>query len=182
MASEISRRALLIRSGAVLVVAAGAAIGLTRTVHHKVAVPPPPPPVALTGGLAMQEQVLAGYEALAGGSGLPDGFDALHSDVIAHGDALRGLLQNYPGWRLAQATAQASGSAIPSDSPTPSGNAETSATAQSVADLSAQTKTFAEALSTDVIAWPAGDLQAINVVPVLGSIAACLQTHVEILT
>jgi hypothetical protein len=191
MASEISRRTLLARSGLVVAVGAGIGLGFTRTVHHKHAVPPPPPPAALTAALTTQQALLASYHNLAGTAGLPGAFPALQSDVGAHGDAIRGLLDNYPGWRLAQAQASsgartdASGT-TQGDAPTPSGpDAGTSATAappaDSIASLASQTKSAAAELTTAATGWPATEAHAQQVIPVLGSIAACLRTHLQVL-
>ncbi len=111
--AEISRRRLL---GGTLVVAgaaAGAVLGLSRPVHHKVATPPPAAPVGLVAALDRQRALLAGYDRLTNadqpaGAGRVE-LQALRADVIAHGDALRALLELYPGWRWAQLSAPADG-------------------------------------------------------------------------
>jgi hypothetical protein len=164
--AEISRRTLLSRTVLVAGLAVGAGLGLTRRVHHKVAVPPPPPPAALTDALARQRRLLAGYDAVTG----PAVLAGLRSDVAAHGDALRALLERYPGWRLARATSAAG--------PSPS-SAEPAAS--SVAGLAAASNSDARALTAAVLAWPATDAQAVEVLPVLGSIAACLVSHAQVL-
>src|SRR3954451_12525759 len=102
--AEISRRALLSRTVLVAGLAVGAGLGLTRRVQHKVAVPPAAPPAVLTEALARQQRLLADHDAVA--SGHDAGWPAaagMRSDVVAHGNALRALLELYPGWRLAHA-------------------------------------------------------------------------------
>src|ERR1700712_1351562 len=96
--AEISRRTLLSRTALVAGLGVGAALGFTRTVHHKVAVPPPPAPGELIGVLDRQRALLAGYDAV--GVSSDAALPGLRSDVAAHGEALSGLLELYPGWRL----------------------------------------------------------------------------------
>ncbi len=167
--AEISRRTLLSRTALVVSVGAGAALGLTRTVHHKVAVPPPPAPAALIEALARQRALLAGYDTVgtSGSAALP----GLRADIAAHCAALAGLLEFYPGWRLARsgASPDASGSPAPK-SP------------DSVAALATTSRSDAAALVTATVNWPTGDPHAVEVVPVLGSIAACLGVHAEVLS
>lgn len=172
--AEISRRALF--GGGLLAAGAGigALLGLTRTVHHRVAVPPPPPPVALTAALASQRSLLAGYQQ-AGLAELPAG-PALRSDVQAHGDALRALLELYPGWRLSRV-----GRPEPTSSTTGSDGTATQPPA-TAATLAAASRSAAAALAASCLRWPADEPHAALVVPVLGSIAACLDTHVQVLT
>jgi hypothetical protein len=167
--AEISRRALLSRTVLVAGVAVGAGLGLTRRVHHKVAVPPPAPPAALTDALARQQRLLADHDAVASGHhpGRPTAA-GLRSDVVAHGDALRALLELYPGWRLARAGSSSSGAA-----PSPT------ATGMSVKQLAAATAGDARALTDAALAWPATEQHAVEVVPVLGSIAACLASQAQ---
>ena len=99
--AHISRRTLLNRALLVSALGGGALLGLTRPVKRKVATPPPPPPVELTAALARQRRLLASYDqALANKPALP-GLAGLRADVAAHGNALRAVLQRYPGWRLA---------------------------------------------------------------------------------
>src|SRR6185437_13534177 len=100
--SQISRRALFGRRLLVLSAGVGAGLGLQHRVHHRVAVPPPAPPAALTAALDRQRTLLAGYDQITDDQ-LP-ARTGLRADLQAHGDALRALLELYPGWRLAQAS------------------------------------------------------------------------------
>lgn len=168
--AEITRRTLLNRALLVSALGGGALLGLTRPVRHKVAVPPPAPPVALTAALDRQQRLLAGYElVLADRPARPVALTALRADVAAHGDALRAVLERYPGWRLAQSTPSP---AAPSGSTAPPGT---------VPALASATRTAAAATAKACLAWPAGDANAAQVVPLLGSIAACLSTHLQVL-
>jgi len=93
-------------------VAGGGGLGLTRRVHRRVAVPPPPPPVALTAQLSAQQLLLAGYDAVrASGSSRAGQTARLQADVAAHADALRAVLEQYPGWRLTERPASSSSAA-----------------------------------------------------------------------
>jgi len=159
--AEISRRALLGRSAVLLGLAAGAGAGFARHVHHRVALPPPPPPAALVQALAAQQSVRAGYEHA---SGLPAG---LIADAQAHRQALRALLELYPGWRLAQAEPAPAAGAPTAGPPVPANRQ------QLVSAVSALT----DQLRHQAEAWPATDPHAVEVAPVLASIAASLQTH-----
>ncbi|HJQ01872.1 MAG TPA: hypothetical protein VJ851_09740 [Jatrophihabitans sp.] len=175
--AEISRRALF--GGGLLAAGAGigALLGLTRSVHHRVAIPPPPPPAALTAALASQRNLLAGYQQ-DGLASLPAG-PTLRSDVRAHGDALLALLELYPGWRLSQAGSAGPSSAGVAGSEAPSSSAPPPAT---VAALVNASRTAAAALAASCLHWPVGEPHAAQVVPVLGSIAACLDSHVQVLS
>jgi hypothetical protein len=166
--AEISRRTLLSRAALLAGLAAGAGLGLTKGVRHKVAVPPPPAPAALTGALARQQALLAGYDSMAHHYGTRPALAALRSDVVAHGDALRALLELYPGWRLARAG---------SSGPSASGPGATS-----LAQLAAASTAGASALTAAALAWPATEQHALEVVPALASIAACLASHLQVLT
>lgn len=170
--SQISRRALFGRGLLLLSAGAGAVLGLQHRVHHRVAVPPPAPPVALTAALDRQRSLLAGYDRIT-----DDQVPAragLRADLRAHGDALRALLELYPGWRLAQASPAPSGSASPSVS--------VSTPPASPAGLATATQAAATALSASCLHWPASESHAAQVVPMLGSMAACLDSHVAVLT
>jgi len=142
---------------------AGAGLGFTRAVHHKVAVPPPAPPTALTAGLSAQQALLGGYAAVT------DAPSGLRADVTAHGQALRALLELYPGWRLAQANAAPSTTVSPPTAP------------QDRAGLRRASTELAARLNTAVLNWPASDANAAPVVAGLASIAASLTTHAEVL-
>lgn len=169
--ASISRRTLLSRSALAAGVVVGAGLGLARPVHHKVAVPPPAPPAALTDALARQQSLLAGYDAV------PDAPAGLKADVTAHGQAIRALLENYPGWRLSQAASTSSAS------PTPYATSTGSAPAvpHSTAELAAGSTTMAKTLVAAVQTWPTEDANATVVVPTLASIAASLTTHAQVL-
>jgi len=176
--SQISRRALFGRGLLVLSAGAGAALGWQHRVHHRVAVPPPAPPAALTAALDRQRTLLAGYDQLADDQ-LP-ARAGLRADLKAHGDALRALLELYPGWRLAQASPSPSGSAGPSGSASPSGSAAAPPT--TLAQLASATRAAATALTNSCLHWPAAESHAAQVVPMLGSMAACLDSQVAVLT
>jgi len=190
--AEISRRTLLSRTVLLAGLAAGAGLGLTKRVRHKVAVPPPAPPAALTDALAAQQRLLADYDTIGFHYGWP-AIPGLRSDVAAHGDALRALLERYPGWRLARA----SGSSVPTGSathsgvdgsaaPSATGSAAPSATgsvkATTIDQLAAATAANARSLTKTSLAWPADEQHAVEVVPVLASIAACLASHAQVLS
>lgn len=170
--AEISRRTLLSRAALVLGVGAGATLGFTRAVHHKVAIPPPPAPAALVDALDRQRVLLAGYDAIGTSSGAA--LPGLRSDVTAHGEALLGLLELYPGWRFAH-----SGGSAGAPASTPPGSSRQPA---SIPELAATSRSDAAALVTAAVTWPAGDEHALDVLPVLGSIAACLGVHAEVLS
>ncbi|HET6209358.1 MAG TPA: hypothetical protein VFD94_03195 [Jatrophihabitans sp.] len=162
----------------VLSAGVGAALGLQHRVHHRVAVPPAPPPAVLTAALDRQRSLLAGYDLITDDQ-LP-ARAGLRADLQAHGEALRALLELYPGWRLA-AGHSASPSASPSTGPAGSPTASAGPPA-STAALAAASRTAAAALTTGCLRWPAGEAHAAQVVPMLGSMAACLDTHVQVLT
>jgi hypothetical protein len=167
---EISRRTLLSRTVLVAAAAAGTGLGVTRTVHHRVALPPAPPPQRLTALLSTQVRLLTGYQRAV--TALPDQavrLDPLRSDVAAHGDALRGLLENYPGWRLNPTLPPAGASSAP-------------AVVATVAGLTAASKAAAAAFSAACLAWPVTEQHASQIVPMLGSISACLDTHGQVLS
>ncbi|MBV9823311.1 MAG: hypothetical protein JO144_13810 [Actinobacteria bacterium] len=168
--ADISRRALLSRALLGTALGAGALLGLTRPVRHKVAVPPPPAPAALTAALARQRQLLAAYDrVLAGQQAQPD-FAGLRADIAAHGTALHEVLQRYPGWRLA-VTGSAS-QAAPDSTPS---------AADPVSQLAEASRAAATATTTACLQWPATEPHAAEVVPLLGSIAACLTSHLQVL-
>jgi hypothetical protein len=185
--AEISRRTLLSRTAVLAGLAVGAGLGFTKQVRHKIAVPPPPPPAALTDALARQRRLLAGYDAMGRHDGWP-AVPSLRSDVVAHGDALRALLERYPGWRIARTNP--SGSSVPTGSSTPTGSdgptgaaATGSATSAgtTLVQLAAATAADAQALTDAALAWPASEQHAVEVVPTLASIAACLASHTQVL-
>ncbi|MCW2523939.1 MAG: hypothetical protein JWO63_2274 [Frankiales bacterium] len=179
---EIGRRTLL--SGSVLLVAAvaGAGLGLEKSVHHKVAVPPPPPPSALTAVLAQQRRLLAGYDTVAADQPARAAIlSALRADVAAQSAAVEAVLQRYPGWRLSQQDAPGAsptGSASPDAAPSASaGNPLASLT-----ELSAAVRSSVASVSQACLSWPATEPNGAVVVPLLGSIAAGLSTHLVELT
>ncbi|MDQ1737479.1 MAG: hypothetical protein QOH56_3730 [Pseudonocardiales bacterium] len=167
---EISRRTLLSRTVLVAAAAAGTGLGVTRTVHHRVALPPTPPPQRLTALLSTQVRLLTGYQRAV--TALPDQaarLDPLRGDVAAHGDALRGLLENYPGWRLNPTLPPAGASSAP-------------AVVATVAGLTGASKAAAAAFSAACLTWPVTEQHASQIVPMLGSISACLDTHGQVLS
>jgi hypothetical protein len=194
--ADISRRTLLSRALLVSALGGGALLGLTRPIKRKLATPPPPPPAALTAALARQRQLLSSYDqALASRLAHP-GLVGLRADVAAHGNALRAVLQLYPGWRLAAPSAasgssasgssapggSASGSSAPgssaSGSPAPDGSA---APAVTLATLAAASRAAAAASTRACLDWPVTEAHAAQVLPLLGSIAACLSSHAQVL-
>jgi len=180
--ATISRRALLATGGLIGAAGVGIGAGFTASVHHKVAAPPPPPPAALTSALAAQGQLLAGYDAaLADG---PAVLPALRADIAEHSQAIRALLEDYPGWRLASESSAAAGvdatGAAPGQ-PTPS-QPSAAPVAGTVAALITASKRLATSLAAAAVDWPASDTRAQQVAPVLGSIAACLSSHVQVLS
>jgi hypothetical protein len=187
--AEISRRTLFNRALLASAVGAGALLGLTRPVHHRRAVPPAPPPAALVAALDRQQQLLAGYDRmLAGpktvpGPAGPAGLGGLRADVAAHGDALRALLERYPGWRLSSRRAAAdAASASPPTVGTAAnrqtGNPEVAGT---VSAQAAASKAGAAAAAVSSLDWPGTDPNAPLVVPLLASISASLSSHLQVL-
>lgn len=180
--ADISRRTLLNRALLVTAVGGGALLGLTRPVKHKIASPPPPPPVALTAALARQRRLLAGYDqALASAAGHP-ALAGLRADVAAHGQGLRAVLQHYPGWRLAvtssaPATGSAPGTTAPAGSPSSGASVP-----GSVSALASASRAAAAATTLACLDWPATEAHAAEVLPLLGSIAACLTSHAQVLS
>jgi hypothetical protein len=169
--TEISRRALLLRGTVVAGALAGVGLGVGKGVHHKKAVPPPPPPVALVGLLDAEKDLLAGYDAALRAPSPPLVLPALRGDIAAHVGALAAVLETYPGWRLATATPSAfsGGETAPSPAPT---------TPAALAGVSRTLATTAGRLCTS---WPGADDRAATIVPLLGSISACLHTHAVVL-
>lgn len=187
--ADISRRTLLNRALLVSALGGGALLGLTRPLKHKLATPQPPPPAALTAALNRQGRLLAGYDQALATQPARPGLAGLRADVAAHGNALRAVLQHYPGWRLA-VTASASGgsstadaSTTPDASPAPeasvsAGNPSSGAT---LAGLAAASSAAAAAATRACLDWPATEPHAAEAVPLLGSIAACLTSHARVL-
>ena len=97
---------------------------------------------------------------------------AAAADVTAHGDALRALLEQYPGWRLARSGRRLDRSTSPSSGP---------AVPTSVAELASELGRDVAGADRDRAAWPADEANAVTVVPTLASIAASLSTHVAVL-
>ena len=179
---EISRRTLLRRGLLVSALGGGAVLGMTRPVQHKVAVPPPAPPAALPAALDRQRQLLAGYDQVLAGRPDPGALAGLRADIAAHGDALRAVLERYPGWRLTAAASTAPASTAPADSAAPSGSpTQGGAPATTVDDLAAASSAGAAAASRACLDWPPTEAHAAVVVPLLGSIAASLGSHARVL-
>lgn len=182
--ADISRRTLLSRALLVSALGGGALLGLTRPIRRKLASPPPPPPVALTAALARQRRLLEGYDqALARKTAHP-GLAGLRADVAAHGHALRAVLQHYPGWRLAVTSSAPAASPAPG-SRTPGNAAPASSTSAPVGGISAlasASRAAAAATTRDCLEWPATEAHAAEVLPLLGSIAACLTSHAQVLS
>jgi hypothetical protein len=185
--AEISRRTLFNRALLASAVGAGALLGLTRPVHHRRAVPPAPPPAALVA--ALDRQLLAGYDRMlvgpktVPGPAGPAGLGGLRADVAAHGDALRALLERYPGWRLSSRRAAAdAASASPPTVGTAAnrqtGNPEVAGT---VPALAAASRAGAAAAAVSCLDWPGTDPNAPLVVPLLASISASLSSHLQVL-
>jgi hypothetical protein len=179
--ADITRRTLLNRALLAAALGGGALLGVTRPVKHKLASPPPPPPVALTAALARQRKLLASYDRALTLRRDHPGLAGLRADVAAHGTALREVLQHYPGWRLSVTAATPRTGPTPGSSATPAGSASPGSGADPIAALATASTAAAAAASADCLAWPAAEAQAAGVVPLLGSIAACLASHAEVL-
>jgi len=175
--ADITRRTLLNRALLAAALGAGALLGVTRPVRHRKASPPPPPPVALTAALARQRQLLAAYDRALTLQRAHPGLAGLRADLAAHGTALHEVLQRYPGWRLSVTAS------TPRPGATPGGttSASNSAAADPIAALATLSTSAATATSAACLAWPATEANAAEVVPLLGSIAACLASHAEVL-
>lgn len=180
--AEITRRTLLSRTVVLAGLAVGAGLGFTKGIRHRVAEPPQPAPAALTDALSRQQRLLAGYLAVGSDPATP-ALAGLRADVTAHGDALRALLERYPGWRLAQAATGSPESSATDSGPSASPGSTTSPgpSASSVTGLAAASTADARALSDAVLGWPAAEQHAGEVLPVLASIAACLTSHAQVL-
>jgi hypothetical protein len=173
--AEISRRTLLSRGLILVAAVGGTALGVTRSVHHKIAVPPAPPPTSLTSLLGVQSVLLAGYDrAIAANAGPAETISQLRAEVTAHADAVRALLQHYPGWRLAQASATA---IVTSPSSPPAATSEAAK-----AELTAAVRSAQSAFAGGCLSWPESEQYAGQVVPILGVIAASLATHLAVLS
>ena len=187
--ADISRRTLLNRALLVTALGGGALLGLTRPVKRRLATPPPPPPVALTAALARQRRLLAGYDQALAGKAAHPALAGLRADVAAHGHALRAVLQHYPGWRLAvTSSAPATGSAAATGS-APGGSASSGGTVpsagtvpSSIPALASASRVAAAATTRACLDWPATEAHAAEVLPLLGSIAACLTSHAQVLS
>jgi|GEM_PF-3544084 len=177
--ADISRRTLLNRALLGTALGGGALLGLTRRVRHQVATPPPPPPAELTAALARQRQLLASYDRVLTTERSRPGLAGLRADVAAHGTALHEVLQHYPGWRLAvtASTSRAAPAPGTSGSPAPAG----SAAADPIAALAEASRSAATATTAACLRWPDTEPHAAQVVPLLGSIAACLTSHLQVL-
>jgi hypothetical protein len=185
--ADITRRTLLHRALLAAALGGGALLGVTRPVKHKLATAPPAPPAALTAALARQRQLLAAYDRALTLQRAHPGLAGLRADLAAHGTALREVLQRYPGWRLS-VTASVPRTGItpgstgsPPGSTTPGTTPSGSSKADPIAALAAASTSAANATSAACLAWPATEAHAAEVVPLLGSIAACLSSHAEVL-
>ncbi|UQX90041.1 hypothetical protein M6D93_08565 [Jatrophihabitans telluris] len=186
---EISRRTLLGRTVLGVGVLAGAGLGLTKSVHHRVAVAPPLPPLALRNARAVHDRLLAGYDRAlaAGGSSISaTALKALKADVTAQRDALSAVLDQYPGWRYAQRGDASAGSARPSPGPSsgaaPAGGAGSGPPVAGTATaLAAASRQAAAALRTSTLDWPAGADHSEQTLALFGSIAAALTVHAQVL-
>lgn len=183
--ADISRRTLLTRALLVTALGGGALLGLTRPIKHKIATPPPPPPpVELTAALARQRRLLGGYDQALANKLAHPGLAGLRADVAEHGQALRAVLQHYPGWRLAVTSSAAAtgpapgGSSAPDGSSAPGGDGSLS----SLSALASASRAAAAATTRACLDWPATEAHAAEVVPLLGSIAACLTSHAQVLS
>jgi hypothetical protein len=187
--ADISRRTLLNRALLVSALGGGALLGLTRPLKHKVATPPPPPPAALTAALTRQGRLLASYDQALGTQPAHPALAGLRADVAAHGHALRAVLQRYPGWRLAATDSAAGGgstssaSTSPGSASSPAGTAPagTAPAGATLAALAAASNAAAAATTRACLDWPVTEPHAAEAVPLLGSIAACLTSHVRVL-
>ena len=186
--ADISRRTLLNRALLVTALGGGALLGLTRPVKHKIASPPPPPPVALTAAFARQRRLLAGYDQALADKAAHPALAGLRADVAAHGQGLSAVLQHYPGWRLAltssapatrsgPATGSAPGATAPAGSPSSAARVPSSIPA-----LASASRAAAAATTLACLDWPATEAHAAEVLPLLGSIAACLTSHAQVLS
>lgn len=159
---------------------AGGAAGLARPVHHKMAVPPAPPPDALVIALSDVRRLDVAYTAALTRDPADAGLlTSLRSDVRAHADALMALLERYPGWRYEQSlptpTQGATASPYPSPSSSPSIGGSGAALRAALSEISAST-------GRACVTWPATESHALEAVGLLGSIAATLATHLEVLS
>jgi hypothetical protein len=174
---EIARRTLLSRGLLLAGAAVGVGLGIEKSVHHKHATPPPPPPAALVAALSIERALAAGYEAVAAAQpAQASRLRALRADLDAHVAALSAVLERYPGWRLSQrgsATASPAATSAPpaasSTAPTPVGT--------TVSALATAARSAAASLSQTCLQWPVTEPNGSTVVPLLGSISACLSTH-----
>lgn len=159
--------------------AGGAVLGVTRPVHHRIAVPPAPPPAALTLALTDHRALLDSYDAVSAAPGAPAAMAGLRGDIAAHVEALRAVLEVYPGWRYAQAAGTTATAAV---TPSASGSPTGTAAVTTVAGLHAAVLTATTRVQGVCLGWPVDEPHANQVVPLLGSIAACLVTHAEVLS
>ena len=181
--AEITRRTLFSRGLLLLAAASGAAAGITKSVHHKVAQPPPPPPPALVAALTSQRRLLHGHDvALTAVPAKQAMLTALKADVTSHGVALLAILETYPGWRLSQREPAAAVSGSPKATASEQAGVPLPPIVGSVTALAAASRQAAAQAAADCISWPAADAQAAIVVPLLGSISACLATHAQVLS
>jgi hypothetical protein len=176
---EIARRTLLSWGLLLAGAAAGIGLGVEKSVHHKVATPPPPPPAALVAALSTERALAAGYDAVAAAApAQASRLRALRADLDAHTAALSAVLETYPGWRLSQRGSATAGSSAASPSPTGNPTAPPPV-GTTISALATAARSAAATLSQTCLQWPVSDSNGPTVVPLLGSISACLSTHAQ---
>jgi hypothetical protein len=154
--------------------AAGLGLGVEKSVHHKVAQQPVPPPTALTAMLTIEQRLLDGYGRVAAVTADAAVLTALHGDIAAHLEAINALLERYPGWRLSQQAVRGASTVPPA---APSGPVAITTMTQ----LRTEVASAATTVSQSCLDWDATEQNSAQAVPVLGSIAACLKTHAQVL-
>ncbi len=173
--ADISRRTLITRAALGGALVAGAGVGFTREVDHKVASPPPPAPDRLVAARTELDALLGAYTALQ--SGQPA---SLLPDVTAQRDAVDALLQRYPGWRWATARQSDAASSAAPTAAASTGSEPTPPVTTRAGQAQAITRALTQIRAT-CLGWPASEENAVEVVTVLASIAAGLSTQLAVL-
>jgi hypothetical protein len=181
----ISRREALRRFTLVAAVVVGGSLGLSLRIRHKAATLPAPPPSELVSALRTEEQLLDAYtRTLAQHPGLSV-LSSLQNDVSSHISALRAVLDRYPGWRLSPTTGPSdpahTSPASTATAPTgtaPTGTARIAATTAALADAA---RHASASFGSTCLSWSPKEANAATVVPLLGSVSACLATHARVL-